>query len=491
MAKTTGFKEYTRELPAKRPPASRVRDFNELEERFPDEKITRQAARCMDCGVPFCNIGCPLGNIIPDWNDLVYRGQWKEALRRLHATNNFPEFTGRLCPAPCEEACVLAIAEPAVTIEFIEKTIAERGFAQGWIKPVAPVVRTAKTVAVIGSGPAGLACAQQLNRAGHTVTVFEKDDRIGGLLRYGIPNFKMEKWVLDRRLEILKQEGVIFKTNSYIGRNVSVEELKTSDAIVVCIGSVVPRDLPIPGRDLDGIHYAMDFLTRQNRICEGDSLDAVAMHSISAEGKDVIVIGGGDTGSDCIGTANRQGARSVTNFELLPKPPRERPEHQPWPYWPMRMRTSSSHEEGCDRNWSILTKEFIGEQGKVTGLITVTVEFIRGDNGAMPVMREIPGTEKEWRAHLVLLALGFTGPERNGLVENLQLALDARGNVKTDSNYLSSVPGVFSAGDARRGQSLIVWAISEGREAARHVDRYLMGETQLPTKGNTTELPLL
>jgi glutamate synthase (NADPH/NADH) small chain len=489
MGKATGFKEYARELPDYRPVQERLKDYKEFLPAFPEGKLKNQAARCMDCGVPFCNIGCPLGNIIPDWNDMVYRGLWREALERLHATNNFPEFTGRLCPAPCEESCVLGINEPPVTIEFIERSIVDYGFEHGMIVPEPPVTRTGKSVAVVGSGPAGLACAQQLNRAGHTVTVFEKDDRIGGLLRYGIPNFKMEKWLIDRRVSLMEQEGVLFRTSSYIGANVSIDELKAFDAVVICTGAGVPRDLPVPGRELQGIQFAMDFLTRQNRICEGDDLKALDIEAITAKGKDVVVIGGGDTGSDCIGTANRHGAKSITNFELLPKPPKGRPEHQPWPYWPMRLRTSSSHQEGCDRNWSIMTREFLGENGRVTGLTTVTVEFVPGENGARPVMREIPGTEKEWRADLVLLALGFLGPERKGMLQGLEVELDARGNVKTDPNYMSSVPGIFSAGDSRRGQSLIVWAISEGREAARHVDIFLMGESQLPTKGSSMELP--
>jgi glutamate synthase (NADPH/NADH) small chain len=482
MGKPTGFKEFDRELPQKRPVAERIQDFKELYLPFPKSKLKAQAARCMDCGVPTCHAGCPLGNRIPDWNDAVYRDRWQEALAELLATNNFPEFTGRLCPAPCEEACVLAINEPPVTIEQIEKEIIEHAFEQGWIKAEPPSRRTGKTVAVIGSGPAGLACAQQLNRAGHTVTVYERADRIGGLLRYGIPDFKMEKWVLDRRLDIMAQEGVIFKPQTFVGIDVSAADLGAFDAAVFCIGATFPRDLPVPGRDLQGIHYAMDFLTRQNRMLAGDQLSGPRDQPICAEGKHVIVIGGGDTGSDCIGTANRQRAESVTNFELLPKPPTERPDNQPWPFWPVRLRTSTSHQEGCERHWSTLTKAFSGEAGRLTRVHTVNVRFVEKDGGP-PQMVEVPGSEQDWPADLVLLALGFTGPETDNILSGLDLVLDDRGNIGTDENYMSSVPGIFAAGDARRGQSLIVWAISEGREAAHGVDRYLMGYSHLPAKG--------
>jgi glutamate synthase (NADPH) small chain len=481
MGKPTGFKEYSRELPASRPIEQRTLDYREIYLPFAEDRLRNQAARCMDCGVPFCHSGCPLGNLIPDWNDLVYRNRWRDAVDRLHATNNFPEFTGRICPAPCEEACVLSINEPAVTIELIEKEIIERAFEEGWVRPQPPDQRTGKTVAVVGSGPAGLACAQQLNRAGHTVTVFERADRIGGLLRYGIPDFKMEKGVLDRRLKILEQEGIVFRASMDVGKDVSAEDLKTFNAVVLCGGATKPRDLPIPGRELGGIHFAMDFLTQQNRRGAGETIDGA--RAISATGKRVIIIGGGDTGSDCVGTALRQGAKSVTSFELLPQPLEDRPPHQPWPYWPMRLRMSSSHREGGSRYWSISTKRFVGAQGRLRSLITVNVEFVPTADGR-PAMREVPGTEHEWPVELALLALGFSGPELDGVIARLGLDLDRFGNVKTDPNYMTSVPGVFAAGDMRRGQSLVVWAVSEGREAARGADQYLMGSSCLPTKGN-------
>lgn len=489
MGKPTGFMEHARELPEKRPVNERLRDYREVYRPFPEEKLREQAARCMDCGVPFCHVGCPLGNIIPDWNDLVYHGRWQEAARRLHATNNFPEFTGRLCPAPCEEACVLRINEPATTIQQIELDVIERAFEQGWIVPEPPEKRTGKTVAIIGSGPAGLACAQQLNRAGHTVTVFERADHIGGLLRYGIPDFKMEKWVLDRRLDILRDEGIIFKAGVEIGTTMPVEELKTFDAVVVCIGATKPRDLPIPGRDLDGIHFAMEMLEQQNEHVAGGPMTSW-LKPVDAKGKDVIVIGGGDTGSDCVGTANRHGAKSVTQFELLSKPPLERPVNQPWPYWPMRLRTSSSHEEGVRREWSIMTKEFVvgnvpvAANGRVAALRTVNVEFVAPTDGPTLKMQELPGTERDWPADIVLLALGFLGPDPGNIIARLGLDLDEHGNIKTSDDYATSVPGVFTAGDARRGQSLVVWAIAEGREAARAIDHHLMGRTSLPTKGD-------
>lgn len=478
MAKPTGFKEFTRELPSKRSVDDRIKDYREFYTPFPREKVTQQAARCMDCGVPFCHTGCPLGNIIPDWNDLVYRNQWKEAIARLHATNNFPEFTGRLCPAPCEEACVLGINEPPVTIEQIEKEIIENAFGSGWVVPEPPATRTGKSIAVVGSGPAGLAAAQQLNRAGHAVTVFERDDRIGGLLRYGIPDFKMEKWVIDRRLEILEAEGIDFKSGIHVGQDITIDQLrKDFDAVVLCIGSTRPRDLKVSGRDLSGIHFAMDFLPMQNRRVAGDQVK----DQISAEGKHVIVIGGGDTGSDCIGTSRRHGAASVTNFELMPMPTQDRPENQPWPYWPMRLRTSTSHEEGCKRVFSILTKEFTGSNGRVEKLKTVEVEFVPNPGGP-PKIEEVPGSEKEWKADLVLLAMGFVGPEADSFAGKTGCELDKMGNIKADDNYMTSLPGIFVAGDARRGQSLIVWAISEGREAARCVDLHLMGTSDLPSK---------
>ena len=482
MGKPTGFMEHRRETPGKRDERERILDSLEIYEPFPEAKLQDQGARCMDCGIPFCHSGCPLGNIIPDWNDLVYRGRWAEALKELESTTNFPEFTGRICPAPCEEACVLVINDDPVTIERIEYAIAEKGFAEGWIEPRPPTVRTGKTVAVVGSGPAGLAAAAQLNRAGHTVTVFERADRIGGLLMYGIPDFKLEKRVVNRRLEILEAEGITFKTNANVGVNISTDELEAFDAVVLAGGATKPRDLPIPGRDLVGVEFAMDFLPQQNKRVAGDTVPDD--ESIMATDKHVIVIGGGDTGSDCVGTSNRQRAKSVTQFELLSQPPEGRPEQQPWPYWPMKLRTSTSHEEGCDRHWSIMTKEFIGENGRLKALRTVEVEWVPSNNGSRPELRETPGTEKAWPAELVLLAMGFLGPETNGMIDQLGLELDPRSNVKTDANYMTSKPGIFSAGDMRRGQSLVVWAISEGREAAHAVDHYLMGATTLPTKGD-------
>ncbi len=479
MGKPTGFKEYSREMPHKIAVAERLTFYREFVEPFPEEKARQQGARCMNCGVPFCHTGCPLGNIIPDFNDYVYRGQWQRASETLHATNNFPEFTGRLCPAPCEEACVLGINEPAVTIELIEKEIVERAFAAGWIKPEPPEQRTGKKVAVIGSGPSGLACAQQLNRAGHTVTVFERADRIGGLLRYGIPDFKLDKSVIDRRLKIMEAEGIAFKTGVQVGRDITGAQLKKDfDAVVIAVGSTRGRDLNVPGRELKGIHAAMEFLPQQNRVVAGDKVP----EQIKATGKHVIVIGGGDTGSDCIGTSNRHGALSVTNFELLPMPTKDRPASQPWPYYPMRLKESTSHEEGCERHFSISTKSFLGQNGVVTGLRTVNLQWEAQANGA-PKMVEVPGSEKEWKADLVLLALGFVGPEADSFVSQLGCELDPRGNLKAnEANYATNVPGIFAAGDARRGQSLIVWAISEGREAARAVDQYLMGCSSLPTK---------
>lgn len=483
MGKPTGFKEYKRETASERPVSERIKDSLEVYQPIDEDRVQRQGARCMDCGVPFCHTGCPLGNVIPDFNDMVYRDRWKRALQILLTTNNFPEFTGRICPAPCEEACVLGIIEPPVTIEQIEKTIIEHAFAAGWIKPEPPTVRTGKKVAIVGSGPAGLACAQQLNRAGHLVTVLERADRIGGLLRYGIPDFKLEKRIIDRRLQILESEGISFRTKTEVGKNYPADKmLQEYDAVVLCGGATKPRDLPIPGRDLDGIHFAMDFLWRQNKIVAGDNLKAEDITPISAKGRNVIVIGGGDTGSDCIGTSNRHGAQSITQFELLPKPPEDRPENQPWPYWPMKLRTSSSHREGADRQWSILTKEFIGENGRITALRTVNVEFV-SEKGGRPQMKEVAGTEKTWPADLVLLAMGFVGPEPDGVIAQLGIQLDERGNVQSNESYMTSVPGVFAAGDMRRGQSLVVWAISEGREAARAVDTYLMGRSDLPSKG--------
>ena len=477
MAKITGFIEYRRELPDQRPVEERVTDWREVYTPFSEDRLRRQAARCMDCGTPFCQTGCPLGNVIPDWNDLTYRGDWRMAYERLNATNNFPEFTGRVCPAPCESACVLGINDDPVTIEQIEKEIIEYAFRSGWVEPEQPVKRTGNKVAVIGSGPAGLAAADQLNRAGHRVTVLERDDRIGGLLRYGIPDFKLEKWVLDRRLDVMKKNGIQFITHADVGNTYTCSRLRSFDAIVICTGATRPRELPIRGRKLKDIHFAFDYLRQQNKINAGDDLVREGIDHISAKGKDVIVVGGGDTGSDCVGTANRQGARSITQFELLPMPPGERPEHQPWPYYPMVLRTSSSHEEGADRQWSIMTKAFKGRNGHVESLQTVNVEL----QGRKVI--ELEGTTRQWPADLVLLAIGYTGPEGASMADALGLKLDKRSNFKTGSDYQTNVPGIFAAGDARRGQSLIVWAISEGREAARHADAYLSGFIALPTKG--------
>ncbi|HET7186147.1 MAG TPA: glutamate synthase subunit beta [Terriglobales bacterium] len=471
MGKTTGFIEYSRELPSRRPVIERINDWFEIYRDFPEEKLGVQGARCMDCGVPFCHTGCPVNNLIPDWNDLVYRGLWREAVRQLHATNNFPEFTGRICPAPCEAACVLGINQPPVTIKEIEKNIVERGFRDGWIKPQPPQFPTGKRVAVIGSGPAGLAAAQQLRRAGHGVTVFEKADRIGGLLRYGIPNFKLEKRLLDRRLEQLSAEGVQFTTRAHVGHNVPVEDLRRDfHALLLCGGAEAPRDLLVPGRELKGIHFAMEFLPQQNRRCEGDVLSS--RDEILATGKRVVIIGGGDTGADCLGTVHRQKPASVHQFELMPMPPTERAPQTPWPLWPMQLRVEGAHEEGGLRDWSISTTSFTGdEDGNVKQLHGSRV-------GPPPKFEPIAGTEFTMEADLVLLAMGFTGPVRNGMLEQLGVALDARGNVATGADYHSSVSGVFSAGDMRRGQSLVVWAISEGRRAAAAVDTFLRQRTQ-------------
>jgi glutamate synthase (NADPH/NADH) small chain len=473
VGKPTGFLEFKREVPTRRPVSERVNDFFEVYEDFPEEKLKTQGARCMDCGVPFCHNGCPLNNVIPDWNDLVYRDRWQQAIRVLHATNNFPEFTGRICPAPCEASCVLGINEPPVTIKQIEKTIIEHAFKEGWIRPEPPATRTGKRVAVIGSGPAGLAAAQQLNRAGHLVTVFEKADRIGGLMRYGIPDFKMEKRILDRRLEQLAAEGIVFQTSAHVGKNVPVEDLrKEFDVILLAGGAEQPRDLKVPGRELKGIHYAMDFLPLQNRLCAGERINGKA--SMLARGKRVVIIGGGDTGADCLGTCHRQKAASVTQFEILPLPPNERAPETPWPLWPLQLRIESAHEEGGQREWAVATTRFSGdEQGNVEKLHGIHV-------GPPPKFEALEGTEFTIDADLVLLAMGFTGPVRSGMIEQLGVALDARGNVVADENYMTSVPGVFSAGDMRRGQSLVVWAIREGRNAAHGMDRYLMGESRLP-----------
>ena len=457
--------------------SERLKDWREYDLKMPEEKLRAQGARCMDCGIPFCHKGCPLGNIIPDWNDLIYRGRWHEAIDRLHSTNNFPEFTGRVCPAPCEEACVLNINNDPVTIKLIEKNIIDHAWGEGWITPQPSPRPTGKRVAVVGSGPAGLACAQQLARAGHAVTLYERSDRLGGLLMYGIPDFKLEKWMVNRRVEQMKAEGVEFVTSCRVGFDVHGDEMrKKFDAICLTIGSTKPRDLPIPGRDLKGIHFAMEFLPQQNKRNFGDTLDPKL--ELSANGKRVVILGGGDTGSDCLGTSNRQGALSVHQFELLPMPPERRTAEMPWPEWPMILRTSTSHEEGVERDWSINTKKFSGENGVVKKLHGARLQWKR-DNGRM-VMEEIPGSEFELDCDLVLLALGFLGPEPDGIVTELGLKLDPRSNILTD-NYMASVPGVFAAGDSRRGQSLVVWAIWEGRECARAVDAYLMGETFLPS----------
>jgi glutamate synthase (NADPH/NADH) small chain len=471
MGKVSGFLEYQREVPERRPVTERVNDWFEIYNPFPEEKIRLQGARCMDCGIPFCHTGCPVSNIIPDWNDLVWRGRWREASRVLHATNNFPEFTGRICPAPCEAACVLGINEPAVTIKNIEKTIVDRAWEEGWIVPELPPYRTGKRVAVIGSGPAGLAAAQQLARAGHAVTVFEKSDRIGGLLRYGIPNFKMEKHLIDRRIAQMRLEGVEFIINAHAGKTVPTSDLRRDfDAILLACGAEHPRDLPVPGRELKGIHFAMEFLPLSNKVCEGDEVP----DQILATGKRVVIIGGGDTGADCLGTSHRQKAAHISQFELLPKPPDSRAPQTPWPLWPMQLRVESSHEEGGVRDWSVSTVRFSGDaHGNVTKLHAARV-------GAPPKFEALPGTEFEMDVDLVLLAMGFTGPVRGGLLDELGVTLDARGNVATDQHYMSSERGVFAAGDTRRGQSLVVWAIAEGRKAARGVDELLMGTSKLP-----------
>ncbi|HEV8551187.1 MAG TPA: glutamate synthase subunit beta [Polyangiaceae bacterium] len=471
MGKVTGFLEFERFDPSKRAVAERVRDYREFELPVVQEELTKQGARCMDCGIPFCNTGCPLGNLIPDWNDHVFKNQPELASLSLHATNNFPEVTGRICPAPCEAACVLGINDDPVSIKLIEHAIADRAFAEGFVKPVLPKVKTGKTVAIVGSGPAGLAAAQQLARAGHTVTLYERDDRLGGLLTYGIPDFKLEKSIVARRVEQMTAEGVLFRTSADVGGAITGADLRAKhDAVLLAIGSRKPRDLAVPGRELPGVHYAMDFLTQQNRRVAGDVVpDAGA---ILATGKNVIVIGGGDTGSDCIGTSHRQGAKSVTSFEIMPRPPDERAVSTPWPQWPLMLRTSSSHEEGGARDWSVSTESISGN-GRVEALHCVRVEFRGGK------FERVAGSEFTLPADLVLLAMGFVHPEREGVVEQLGVELDARGNVRIDKACMSTVPGVFAAGDCQRGQSLVVWAIADGRRAARGVDQFLMGRTEL------------
>jgi len=476
MGKPTGFKEFPRELAPDRPVAERVRDWKEIHLELPEENLRRQGARCMDCGIPFCHSACPVGNLIPHWNDLVYRGRWREALARLLATNNFPEFTGRVCPAPCEEACVLNLEGVPVTIKQIEHAIIERGFAEGWVVPQPPASRTGKKVAVVGSGPAGLAAAAQLNKAGHRVTVFERADRVGGLLTYGIPSFKLEKSVVERRVKLMEQEGIAFRLNAHVGRNVPVADLRSAfDAICLAGGATLPRDLPIPGRDLRGVHFAMEFLPMPTRVTLGDPKPK---NFLSAEGKHVVVIGGGDTGADCVGASHRQGAKSVTQLELLPRPPERRTAEMPWPRWPMILRASSSHEEGGARDWSVSTQAFLGDGGAVKTLRAVRLEWAKDADGRQKP-REISGSAFEIPCDLCLLAMGFLGPEKGGMLDQLGVTLDARGNVAADASFATNVPGVFAAGDMRRGQSLVVWAIQEGRQAARGVDAYLMGRSDL------------
>jgi len=472
MGKTTGFIEYQRLSEAAQPVDARLKHYREFIVALKDDEASKQGARCMDCGIPFCQTGCPVNNIIPDWNDLVYKGQWKQALATLHSTNNFPEFTGRVCPAPCEASCTLNINNDPVGIKSIEHFIIDKGWEEGWVLPQVPADKTGKRIAVVGSGPAGMACAQQLARAGHDVVLLEKSDRIGGLLRYGIPDFKMEKGLIDRRIEQMEAEGVEFRVNQHVGGNVNAQELLNEfNAVALTGGAEHPRDLPVPGRELKGVHFAMEFLPQQNRIVAGDTVS----NQILATGKNVIVIGGGDTGSDCVGTSNRQGALSVTQFELLPQPPEHENKPLVWPNWPIKLRTSSSHEEGCSRDWAIATKRLEGRDGKVEKLIAVRVEWKDGK------MQEIAGTEFEMKADLVLLAMGFLGPVQTGLLEQFGVQKDPRSNVKANTDdYRTSVDKVFAAGDMRRGQSLVVWAIREGRQCARAIDEYLMGTTNLP-----------
>ena len=484
MADPKGFLKYTRELPKSRSPKNRIKDYKEIYEDFSEDKTVNQAARCMDCGIPFCHNGCPLGNIIPEFNDAVYQKDWRLAYEILSSTNNFPEFTGRICPAPCEAACVLGINQPPVAIEHIEKSIAEFAFEHGYVKSKPPAVRSGKHVAVVGSGPSGLAAAAQLNKAGHTVTVFERNTRIGGLLRYGIPDFKLDKGVLDRRLAIMEGEGVRFKTNANVGGNIKVKTLLDNyDAIVLCGGSTIPRDLKIPGRELHGVHFAMDFLEQNNKRVAGDKVSK--KEEILATSKNVLVIGGGDTGSDCVGTSNRHRAKSITQIELLTKPPDTRAENTPWPLWPMQLRTSSSHEEGCDRDWAILTKEFMGDaKGNLNAAKIVRIEWKVDEETGRSKFVEVEGSEQIIPCELALLAIGYLHPQHDGMINELKVELDQRGNVKAE-DYQSSIDKIFVAGDMRRGQSLVVWAISEGREAAKKVDQFLMGQSHLEGKDDS------
>lgn len=478
MGKPTGFLENDREAPPRQAPNQRIHSYREFYGEWTEEQARNQGSRCMNCSVPFCHQGCPLGNLIPDWNDLVYRGQWQEALHELHSTNNFPEFTGRICPAPCEASCVLNINQDPVTIEYIEKAIVDRGWREGWITPQPPATRTGKKVAIVGSGPAGMAAAQQINRCGHTVTVFERADYIGGLLRLGIPDFKLEKHLVQRRVEQMEAEGITFKTGVNVGVNYPVQQLKDEfDVVLLTGGSTKPRDLPIPGRDLDGVHFAMEFLSQQNKVNAGEQI--APSDRISAEGKNVVVLGGGDTGSDCLGTSTRQGAEIVYQYELLPEPPVQRRDSNPWPQWPMILRKSTSQEENGVLDYNILTTHFSGENGKINKLHAVKVKWGAPDETGRPAMEEIEGSEFVIEADLVLLALGFLHPEPDGMLAQLGVELDRRGNVKTDAQKMTSVDGVFAAGDMARGQSLIVWAIAEGREAARCIDQHLSGKTSL------------
>lgn len=482
MGKPTGFMEFSREMPSKRPVKERVNDYKEFVEKYPTQKLNQQAARCMDCGVPFCHSGCPLGNIIPEFNDAVYRQSWREAYDILSSTNNFPEFTGRICPAPCESSCVLGINQPPVAIEEIEKHIIEIAFEKGFVKAHKPNIRTGKKIAVVGSGPAGMAAAAQLNVAGHSVVVFERDDAPGGLLRYGIPDFKLEKWIIDRRIAIMEEEGIVFQYNTEVGVDISVNDLlRQYNAVVLTGGATIPRDLPIPGRELKGVQFAMDFLKQQNKRVSG--LLDTNEEPLLATGKHIVVIGGGDTGSDCVGTSNRHGAKSITQFELLPKPPESRTMQMPWPTYPMVLKISSSHEEGCERQWAVNTKEFISDgKGNLKGLKIVDLEWKMGDNGKAQFV-EIEGTTREIPCDMALLAMGFVHPQHEGLVNDLAVELDERGNVRaTEKSYQTSIPKIFTAGDMRRGQSLVVWAISEGRECARKVDEFLMGYSVLEMK---------